>query len=249
MTEFFEEVEEQLRSDRYKTILTKGWPYAAGALVVALVAALGWWGWQAYSQAQTSKASETYSAALETLSKGDTAGADKAFGDVGRTGPAAYKSLALMQQAGIRLTENKSKEAVELFDRAAKAAPSPVLADIAALKGTYAMMDGASYAEIEARLKPLTANGRPYRALAQEALAMARLGAGKVDEAKADFAQLLLALDAPDAVRKRAQAVQILIASGTAKSVADVAKAAVALPPPPPGALQPQPAAPPGAPS
>ncbi len=242
MTEFFEEVEEQLRSDRYRTILAKGWPYVAALAVAALLVTFGVWGWQTYKASQAAHASETYTQALDALGKGDTAGADKAFAEVAKSGPPAYKSLALQQQAGIRLTNKQPTEAIDLLERAAKVAPNPVLGDIATLKAAYLVMDRAPYAEVEARLKPLMEAKRPYRSLAKEALAMAKIGAGKIDEAKADFAALQLALDAPEAVRQRAQAVQILIAAGTAKTIPTVAKAAAELPP-----LPPAPTLPPGA--
>ncbi|MEO6341278.1 MAG: tetratricopeptide repeat protein [Caulobacteraceae bacterium] len=235
MADVFEEVEEQLRSARYQTIFRKGWPIALGALLIALVVALGIWGFQAQRNAQSGQASETYNRGLEALSRGDKAAAEKEFGDVARSGPAAYKTLALMQQAGLRMADKKTSEAVALLDQAAKAAPTPLLGDAAQLKAALALLDTAPLADIEKRLTPLTADKRPYRPLAREALAIARLNAGKIDQAKAELSALDLTLDAPEDVRVRAQAVGALIQAGTASSVAGVAKAAAALPPAPPG--------------
>jgi hypothetical protein len=99
-------------------------------------------------------------------------------------------------------------------------------------------MDTAPLAEIDGRLQPLLKEGRPYRAQAREALAMARLQAGKTKEARADFAVLTLLPDVPDDMRSRAQVAVQLIDSGQAAQVASVAKAAAALPAPvqaPPG--------------
>ena len=235
MADVFEEVEEQLRSARYQTMFRKGWPIALGVLVVALVVALGVWGFQAQRNARAGQASETYNSALEAASHGDKAAADKGFGDVARSGPPAYKTLALMQQAGLRLEDKKTSEAVALFDEAAKVAPSPLLADAAQLKAAFALLDTAPLADIEKRLAPLTGDKRPYRPLAREALAIARLNAGQIDQAKSELNALDLSLDAPDDVRVRAQAIGALIAAGTAGSVAKVAKVAATLPPAPPG--------------
>ena len=55
MTDLFEEVEEQLRSDRYKALARKGAPWVIAAAAVALVIALGIWGWQQYNQQITDK--------------------------------------------------------------------------------------------------------------------------------------------------------------------------------------------------
>ena len=234
MADVFEEVEEQLRSDRYRTLFSKGWPYAVGLLVIALVVALAVWGFQAQRAAAAGKASESYNQGMEAVAKGDKAGADKAFGIVATSGPPAYKALALMQQAALRADERKTTEAVALLDQAAKVAPSPLIADNAALKAALLLLDTAPLADVERRLTPLAEDKRPYRPLAKEALAMARLNAGKVDQAKADLGALDLGLDTPDDVRVRAQAVGALIQAGTASSVGAVAKAAAALPPAPP---------------
>ena len=45
MVDLFDEVEEQLRSDRYKTLAFRALPWVIGIAVLALAAALGWWWW------------------------------------------------------------------------------------------------------------------------------------------------------------------------------------------------------------
>ena len=55
MADIFEEVEEQLRSDRYITMVRKGWPFAAGAAGLALAVALGLWGWDQYQSSIQAK--------------------------------------------------------------------------------------------------------------------------------------------------------------------------------------------------
>jgi hypothetical protein len=248
VADVFEEVEEQLRSDRYRTFFQKSWPFFAGALVLALAVTLAVWGWDAQRTAAAGRASETYNRALEALDR-DKAAAEKDFAQVAKSGPPAYKALALMQQAALRVADRKVPEAVALLDRAAKVAPTPMIGDSAQLKAALLLLDTASLADIEKRLKPLAEEKRPYRPLAREALALAKLRAGKIDEAKADLSALDLSLDTPEDVRIRAQAVSALIQAGTAGAVADVAKAAAALPPAPvmpqlpPGVVPPPPEA------
>ena len=64
MTDLFEEVEEQLRSDRYRTLARKAAPWVIAVAAAALVATLAVWGWKQHNQQITDKASEQYSAAL-----------------------------------------------------------------------------------------------------------------------------------------------------------------------------------------
>jgi hypothetical protein len=123
---------------------------------------------------------------------------------------------------------------VALFDQAAKVAPGPIIADAARLKSALALLDTASLAEIEDRLKPLTSKSdSPYNALAREAVAMAKLKAGRGAEARGDFVVLSLTPNAPDSVRQRARAAMALIDGGGAAAVAAIVKAALALPPAP----------------
>lgn len=230
MVDLFEEVEEQLRSDRYKALAFKALPWVLGALAAALLIALGVWGFQEYRQRAATTASEQYAEALEAIQQGRTEEADRLLGEVTDSPARAYKTLALLQQGGLRMTEGKRDEAVKLFDEAAAAAPDPLLEDAARLKSAFALMDFASLAQIQERLEPLIKEDRPYRVLAEEALAFAKLSAGDLPGARKDFSALKDLLDAPEGVRQRATAAVELIDSGTAKALPETLKAAAALP-------------------
>ena len=230
MVDVFEQVEEELRSDRYKRMARTWLPIGAGLLAVALVAALAWWGWQSYVTNQADKASAAYDRGMIALEANNPSGADAAFAEAVKSGNAAYKALALMQQAGIAVTANKTDDAVKLFDEAAKVAGDPIIGDAAALKAVFLLMDTAPLADIQKRLEPLAGDKRPLRAFAQEALAMAQLQHGKTAEARQAFVQLQLGQDVPDDVRQRAQAGVQAIDSGTAAGLPAIVRAAVALP-------------------
>ncbi|WP_426029631.1 tetratricopeptide repeat protein [Caulobacter sp. DWP3-1-3b2] len=240
MVDVFDEVEEQLRSDRYKSLALKSLPWLGVLAAVAILAVGAWWGWTHYQEGQIAKASEAYQAALESEQKIGPVKAFPAFEAISKTGPAVYKTLALIEMGGARLEENKTPEAVVYFDQAAKLAPNPILADLAGLNSALALLDTASYKDVEARLTPLMGEKSPYRVQAKEALAFAKLQAGDLAGARADFSVLSNSLDNPsDEVRQRAQGAIAMIDSGSAKNLAAVVKAAKALPP---SALQAPPA-------
>ena len=71
MTDLFEEVEEQLRSDRYQALVRKAAPWVLAIAAAALIGALGFWGWQQYRLQTTDKASMQYAAALADEAHGD----------------------------------------------------------------------------------------------------------------------------------------------------------------------------------
>ena len=247
MTDVFNEVEEQLRAERYATLFRRGWPYVTGILAVALAIALAFWGFDSYSRSQESKASVAYSHALEALSAGKTAEAETGFQTVSTSAPKAYRALALMQLAGLREAAGKTPEAVALLDKAQEVTGDKLMKDAAALRAGLLLVDTAPLAEIRRRLEPLAATGRPYRFMAREAIGVARLAAGRTSEARGDFSVLSLAADASDATRARARAAMAAIDAGSAGSIPATIKAAAALPAQ--SMLLPPTAVPPGTPS
>ncbi len=231
MADVFQEVDEQVRAQRLRYWFERGWPFAAAVAGAAVIAAVGFWGWNLHEASEQTKASIGYQAGLDAAAKGDTLGAEKAFAGVAASGPATYRAFALMQEAQIRADQKKSDEAIRFFDEAAKVAPDVIIGDAARLKAAWILMDTAPLSEIEARLTPLTAAKSPFRSLAREALAMARLQGGKLQEAKSDFTVLALSQDVSAAAQARAHAAADLIQSGSATVLPAAVKAAAALPP------------------
>jgi hypothetical protein len=242
VVDFIEEVEEQLRADRYKVMAQRTLPWFLAALAAVVIGWLGAWGYQTWRDQNIGKASAAYEKALNTLIQGDETGAYAAFDPIAKTGPAAYKTLALIQQGNIRLSADKADEAAALYDAAAKSAPNAILGDEARMKAALALLDTAPYAQTETRLKALIGAKKPFNLQAREALAFAKMAAGKTAEAKTDFSALTLTLGVTDSMRAQAQAAIAVIDSGQAKVAVDVAKLAATLPPPSQQMLQ----APPG---
>ena len=232
MADLFDEVEEQLRSDRYRALALKALPWVLGLAAAVFVAFLAWWGWTHVRAQAVDKASESYAAALEALAKGNEPEAVKLFTETSKSQAKGYKSLALMHLGGIELANKKAASAVQFFDQAAAAAPNEVIGDAARLKSAFALMDTAPRKDLEARLTPLLEDGRPYRVQAREALAFTKLMGGDVAGARGDFTIISSMLDAPEGARSRAKAAIGLIDSGSAKAVAPTVRAAAALPPP-----------------
>lgn len=232
MVDVFEEVEEQLRSDHYKTLALKFLPWGVSALVAALAVYGGVAGYSSYRDKAAAKASETYSKALDAFDQGRTAEAQGLWTDVSNSPSKVYKSLALQHLGALRLAANDAPGAVKFFDQAAANAPDPLIGDAAALKSAYALLDTTPLKDMQARLDPLMKDGHPYRAEAREALAYAKLLAGDTAGARGDFVVLSLSPDAQDGSRERARAAMALIDSGSAKLTPAVVKAALASPPP-----------------
>lgn len=225
MVDVFEEVEEELRSERYRRLFRTWGPWVAAALVLALVAALAWWGWQSWQTSRAETAAAHYDRGMQALSEENADAADAAFVDAVDTGSAGYKALALHQRAGIAVAQDRIDDAVALFDEAASASRQPMIADLARLKAVFLLMDTAPLEDIEARLAPIAQDGRPFSPYAREAQGLARIQHGQTAEARPVFALLALGQDVPDVVRQRAQLVQDAIDSGVAASMVEIIRA------------------------
>jgi hypothetical protein len=230
VVDVFEQVEEELRSDRYKRLARTWLPVVAGILLVALIVALAFWGWDSWQTSKADKASIAYDRGLDSLEANNPVGADAAFVQVVKEGNGAYRSMALAQRAGIALADNRVPEAIAHLDAAAKASSDPLLSDTAALKAAWLAMDSETLVQIEARLEPLARDDRPFRAFAREALAMARLQHGQVAPAREALVLLKNGLDTPAIVTQRADLAIAAIDAGAGATLAQIVQAQKAMP-------------------
>ncbi len=234
MTDLFEEVEEQLRSERYRALSRRYTPWALGGVAAVLIVVFGYWGWDVWRSGAIAEASEQYDSATQAFGAGDMARASELWTEVSNSPIGGYKSLALMQLAGLQIQEDNIAEAQKLLDQAAEAAPDDIISDMARLKSVFSVLDTAPYQDLEARLTPLMEDGRPYRLQAREALAIGKVMAGDIAGARTDFVVLSRSLNVPEGLKSRAEAAIGLIDSGSVDAVPTVAKAAAALPEPEP---------------
>lgn len=257
MSDFIEEVEGQLRSERYRELALKLLPWFVAALIAVIVGWLGVWGYHAWRDRNVGRASIAYDKGITALAQGDEIGAFSDFATLGKSGPPGYRTLALVQQGNIRLGADKNAEAAGFYDEAAKAAPNGILRDLARLKAALALLDVTPYPQLQTRLTALIGANKPFDLQAREALAMAKLSAGKVTEARGDLNALTLTLGVTPSMSQRAKAALAIIDFGQAGMISRVAHAAATMPPPsrpsvatpqstegaagPPGAAGPQP--------
>ena len=247
LADLLHDADDAYRAQRLRSLAARGWPYALAVLATALLAALGFWLWTRHAEAQGARASITYADGLAALQANRPADADKAFAQVADAGPGAYRALALMQRAGVKLSAHRPADALRFLDEAAHVAPDRVIGDAARLEAAYVAMDSESPGRAEGRLQPLLDAKGPYRQMAREALGAAKLAGGRPAEARRDFQLLSLSQDVSDNTRARAQAALAMIDGGSAKVVSAAVKAELALPPLPDAPAGAGAGAPPGA--
>ena len=232
MVDFVEEVEEQLRAERYATLARRWLPWFGAAVFATIVGWLGVWAYNSWQDRNIAAASVAYDKGVTALAAGDQAGAFQAFDPVAKSGPAAYRALSLLQEGNLRVMAGDGSDAAGLYDAAAKAAQTPFIGDLARLKAALALMDTAPFPQLKVRLTALIGDKKPYDLEAREALAMAKLQAGLAQEARGDFNALTLTLGVTPSMRARAAAAMAIIDSGQGKVAGDVVRRAATMPPP-----------------
>lgn len=204
--QFFEEVSEELKQDRYAVLWKKYGRYFVGLAVVAVLAVAGYQYWQNEQRKEREAASERFSSAVALARDGKAKEAMTAFAGIGQDGPKGYAQLARLQQAAQLLKSGDRPGAMLAFEQLANdSGADPLFRDIAVVHWAYAGLDDADPAKMSERLKPLTAKDNPWRHVALELSALYAERAGR----RADAIQILTDLekdkDAPQGVRGRAK--------------------------------------------
>jgi hypothetical protein len=249
LVDLFEEVDEELRSDRTVSLLRRVAPWGIAALVLVLGGYCAFWGYSAWQDRNLATGSSAYQKGVDALADGNQKAALAGFEAAKTAGSPGYKTLALMQEGNLKAESGDANAAAKLYDEAAAAAPNLIIGDLARLKAAEALLDTAPLPQIQTRLTPLMDMKRPYAIYAREALAMAKLMAGRTADARKDFEVINLNLAANQDVRQRSQIAVALIDSGEASTAIAAVKAAATMPPPPPMMVAPPSAAPQGLPA
>lgn len=183
----FQEIDEELRSDRMRALWRRFGPYVIGAAVavVALVAVNEGWTW--FHANNAAKSSDELYAAFTLIDGGDLAAAEAQLDKVVADGTGGYPVLAQFRKAGVLAQEGKLDEAVALYDTLANSQSDPQLRELAMVLAGMLLVDHGTLADVEMRVGSLTTEASPLRNGAREALGLARYKAGDFAGAQASF--------------------------------------------------------------
>lgn len=204
--QFFEEVSEELKQDRYAELWKKYGRYFVALAVAVVLGVAGYQYWQGEQRKAREAASARFAAAVALARDGKAREATAAFGGVAQDGPKGYAQLARLQQAAQLLKSGDRAGALLAFEQIANdGSADPLFRDIAVVHWAYAGLDDADPAKLTERLKSLTAKDNPWRHMALELSALYAERAGR----RADALQILTDLekdkDAPAGARGRAK--------------------------------------------
>jgi hypothetical protein len=220
--DFFREVDEAVRQDKYKALLDKYGIHAlvGAALIVAGVA--GYKGWTYWQESRAQTAGTEFGKAVALQDSGDAAKAQDAFTALAEKGPAGYRVLARFQLASAEA--QTGDKAVALYDALATDNDADtILKGLATIQAATLRLDTADYAEMERRLNGLIDQSSPWSYSARELLGLSAYRLNNMPEAEKQFSALIADQGTPSNLRERADVMLALIV-GAPQSLSTTAK-------------------------
>ena len=204
MTDFIQEVDEDLRREHYKRLWDKYGKFAVAA-AVALVLAIA--GTVAYRDWQKSRRAEDTRKLIEAveLSTTDQKLGPDALASLAKSASGGVGTLARLHQAAALIRANETAKAIEVYDQvAADGSVDPIFRDLAVLLASQHRADGPEAPAAALKLAPLTQDTNPWRHPALELTAAIALSQGDKSRARDIFRRLADDATASAAIRGRA---------------------------------------------
>jgi len=214
---FIREVEEELRSDRLKSIWKRyGRLIIAVAIVLVLVTA-GYRYWLYYKSEQASRSGGVFLEAIELSEKDDNPAAIEKLEQLAEQGSGEYPALARLRLAAEYARAGDAQEAIKAFDELANETGfDETLRRVSRLRAGLLLVDHGTYDQVADRLEQLAGDENSFRHSAREGLGLAAYKNGQ-DEIARDWLQKLLDdTAAPSGIRTRANIILELIAGRSA---------------------------------
>jgi hypothetical protein len=211
VVDIFDEVDEDLRAERMARFARR---YAVFFIALAVAAVIGVAGWQAWSWHRGQQNAKAASAFLAVMNQAGQRGsaADRQrlaeqFGDVAKTSPDGYATLAKLNEASLLADSGHLKDAEPIWNGLINDDHiNPVLRQVATLGWASHEIDTAEPSLIQARLESLAADSSPWRPIALQYLALLNIRTGHNDEAIKTFQQVADDISTPQDMRNMANA-------------------------------------------
>lgn len=183
----FQEIDEELRSDRMRALWRRFGPFVIGAAVAVVVIVAVNEGWTWYHANNAAQSSDELYAAFDAIDGGDLAAAQTQLDSLIADGSGSYPVLAQFRKAGVLAKEGKTDEAVAAYDALANSQSNTHLRELALVLGGTLMVDAGTLADVESRVGSIATEGSALRNAARETLGLAQYKAGDFAAAQANF--------------------------------------------------------------
>lgn len=211
MSDFFREVDEDVRRDRILNLWAK---YRNFLISLAVLVVVGTAAWHYYDYARDKNAATAgskYEAAVELARKGKSSEAAAAFDALSKTAPQGYVSLARLRAAAERAASDP-RGAIAAFDElAASPSTEQSLRDLATVRAAMLRVDSDDPLDFERKYAPLASSAFAYRHEIEELIGLAALKRNDLESAKRSFEAIAADTHAAPGLRTRAEALLSLV--------------------------------------
>lgn len=187
---FFEEVDEEVRNEKFKELINKYGGYILTFVILVLAFAVGY---EKIGEWRISKAEQTNARYVQAVSaSSDYENNIAELESIVQTETGLYKDIARLQIANILLDNNQTEKALTVLAQINDdASASEKIREIAAVKLATYKIDSSSYSDIEKILNPIVQKGGAWAPMAKELLAMSAIQNKDMAKAKAIYEELL----------------------------------------------------------
>lgn len=201
---FFQEVDEELKQERYLVVWQRYGKLIIALLVVAVVAVVGYQYWQRDMRESELAASSQFAEGLRLVADGKTKEAAVIFSVLAKDAPSGYAALSRLQEGAIKAKAGDAAGAAAVYRALSDDEDAPgTLRDVATILWAVTGFGNADAAAVMTKLEPLTGDDSPWRHTAREMWALYAEKAGKKDAARDMFKKLANDAGAPAAIRAR----------------------------------------------
>lgn len=188
---FFEEVDEEVRNEKFKQLINKYGGFLLAVLILALSLAVGY---EKIGEWRIRKAEQKNVQYVQAVSpRSDYKNNIAELENIVASEKGLYKDMARLQIANILLDNDQTERALaDLEQLYQDANTTDKIKEIAAIKLATYKIDSVSYAEIENLLSPIIQNEKSsWKNMAKELLAMSSIQNKDYETAKKIYQELL----------------------------------------------------------
>ena len=212
MAEIFNEIDEDIRRERYLKLWKTYGKYLIISIVLFLVGVSAYIAWKNYDQNKRRTEGKKFEKSVELVRSNNITQGILSFEKLANSSSSGYHTLALFHQAGSYLKSGDSKKAIDIYRKLVTDSKADrILQDLAALYLVTLRFDDASDEEISQLLSPLLIAGNPWNSSALELEGFRLIKKGKLLDAKNIFKKLSEDLKAPVGIRSRSSEILLIL--------------------------------------
>ena len=186
----FEEVDEELRNEKFKQLINKYGGVILSVLVLALTITIGYERIEAWKVSKAEKNNIQYVKATAPMTNYEDNIIE--LENIVHTSSGMYKDISQLQIANLLLENNQTEKGLKVLVKIHQDVQvSEKIREIAAIKLATYKIDTSSYEDVKSLLEPIINRGGAWAPMAKELLAMSAIYNKNLDEAKKIYNDLL----------------------------------------------------------